>query len=118
MPFFKQENVTAIRPLPGSSLRTPYGENLMLSRVEMEEGAVIPMHEHPHEQGGVVLEGRMQLTIDEETQILEVGDMYVIPPNTPHRAAAWEGPAVALDVFSPVREDYVEMTNKYIPEAE
>jgi hypothetical protein len=40
--------------------------------------------------------------------------MYIVPPNTPHRAASVDGPAVLLDVFSPVREDYVEKFNKYI----
>ena len=118
MPFFKPDKITPITPLPGCKLRTPYGENLMLSRVEMEEGAIIPTHEHPHEQGGIVLEGQLELTIGSETQVLGVGEMYIIPPNTTHRAAAFGGPAVALDVFSPVREDYAEAANRYIPEAE
>ena len=66
MPFFKPDEIPVIEPLPGCKLRTPYGENLMLSRVEMEEGAVIPPHEHSHEQGGIVLEGQLELQIAEE----------------------------------------------------
>lgn len=118
MPFFKPDEIIPIEPLPGCRLRTPYGENLMLSRVEMKEGAVIPDHEHPQEQGGIVLEGQLELTIDGETRILQVGEMYLIPPNTIHRAAAYGGPAVALDVFSPIREDYAEAANRYIPQSE
>ena len=118
MPFFRPGDLTPITPLPGCSLRTPYGENLMLSRVEMEQGAVIPTHSHPHEQGGIVLEGQLELTIDGETRILQTGEMYIIPPNTVHRAAAYGGPAVAMDVFSPVREDYVDAANRYIPPSE
>jgi hypothetical protein len=43
--------------------------------------------------------------------------MYIIPSNTPHRAASVDGPAVVLDVFSPIREDYAERFNKYIHSA-
>ncbi|OYW24966.1 MAG: cupin [Planctomycetales bacterium 12-60-4] len=86
-----------------------------LSYLEMEAGAEIPLHHHPHEQGGILLSGRMELTIGDETRVVEPGALYLIPPNVPHRAVAVGGPAVVLDVFSPVREDYAAMTNRYIP---
>ena len=75
------------------------------------------MHAHPHEQGGILLQGRLQLTIGDETREVQAGALFLIPPNVPHRALAVGGPAVVLDVFSPVREDYAEMYNKYIPRA-
>ena len=50
-----------------------------------------------------------------EVQLVEAGSMFIIPPNTPHKAVAVDGPAVVLDVFSPVREDYAQLYNKYIP---
>ena len=59
--------------------------------------------------------GTMELTIGDEVRRVEAGSMFIIPPNTPHRAVAVGGPAVVLDVFSPVREDYAELYNKYIP---
>ena len=96
-------------------IRAPYGQNLMLSLLEMDEGAVVPLHHHPHEQGGVVLEGKMALTIGEETHVVGPGEAYLVPPDVPHRAVAVGGPATALDVFTPVREDYVELQNRYIP---
>ncbi len=80
----------------------------MLSRVEMKENAEIPLHSHPHEQGGVLLSGQLELQIGEETKIMQPGDVYLIPGDIPHRAVAVNGPAVVLDVFSPIREDYVE----------
>jgi quercetin dioxygenase-like cupin family protein len=83
----------------------------MLSLVEIDEGAVVSTHHHPHEQGGIVLSGRLRLTIGPETRTLEPGQMYIIPPDTPHRATAVGGPAVVLDVFSPVREDYAAGVN-------
>ena len=65
----------------------------------------------------MLLKGRMELTIGDETRVVEAGSLFIIPPNTPHRAVALDGPAVVLDVFSPVREDYAELYNKYIPTA-
>lgn len=115
MPFINIDDVDPITPVPGCRMRTPYGENLMLSYLEMDEGAVVPLHDHPHEQGGMLLEGRMELTIGDEVRICEAGSLFIIPPNTPHKAVAVDGPAKVLDVFSPVREDYAELFNKYIP---
>ncbi|MFO0903355.1 MAG: cupin domain-containing protein [Pirellulales bacterium] len=96
-------------------MRTPFGEHLMLSYLEMEAGAEVPLHSHPHEQGGILLQGKVQLTIGDETRVVEAGSLFIIPPNVPHRAVAVDGPAVVLDVFSPVREDYAALTNTYIP---
>ena len=87
----------------------------MLSYLEMDEDAVIPLHHHPHEQGGMLLQGRLELTIGEETRIVEAGSMFLVPPDVPHKAIAIGGPALVLDVFSPIREDYAEQMNKYIP---
>ena len=99
-------------------MRTPFGQNLMLSYLEMDDGAEVPLHHHPHEQGGILLKGTLQLTIGNETRIVSAGSLFLIPPNVPHRALAINGPATVLDVFSPVREDYAAQTNVYIPPIE
>jgi quercetin dioxygenase-like cupin family protein len=96
-------------------MRTPYGQNLMLSYLEMEAGAVVPVHHHPHEQAGILLRGTLELTIGDEVRIVSPGSLFIIPPHTPHKAAAIGGPAVVLDIFSPVREDYAAMANRYVP---
>ena len=85
----------------------------MLSLVEIDEGWVVPTHHHPHEQAGMVLAGAMRFTIGDETRVLEAGQSYIVPPNIPHRAEAVGGPVRALDIFSPVREDYAQRTNLY-----
>lgn len=113
--FIDREQVPVIEPVPGCRLRTPFAQNLMLSYLEMDAGAEIPLHSHPHEQGGVLLSGKLQLTIGDETRMVEPGALFLIEANVPHRAVAIDGPVVVLDVFSPVREDYVELTNRYIP---
>lgn len=86
----------------------------MLSYLEMDAGAVIPLHDHPHEQGGMLLKGKLELTIGDETRVVQAGSMFLIPPNVPHKAVAIDGPAVVLDVFSPIREDYAELMNRYV----
>ena len=118
MPFIDLNSLTPIEPVPGCRMRTPYGEHLMLSYLEMDDGAEVPLHSHPHEQGGVLLKGKVQLTIGDETRICEAGSLFLIPPNVKHRAVAIDGPAVVLDVFSPVREDYAAQMNRYIPPVE
>ncbi len=87
----------------------------MLSYLEMDEGAMIPMHDHPHEQGGILLEGKLELTIGDESRVVKPGDMFLIPPGVPHQAVAVDGPAIVMDVFSPIREDYAKLMNDYIP---
>ena len=115
MPFIDIKSIQSNEVVPGCRLRTPYGKNLMLSYLEMDSGAEIPLHDHPHEQAGILLQGKLELTIGEETRTVEPGSMFIIPPHVPHRAVALDGPAVVLDVFSPVREDYVKLMNDYIP---
>ena len=115
MGFIDLSQYEPISPVPGCRMRTPFGQNLMLSYLEMEDGAEVPLHHHPHEQGGILISGRVQLTIGDETRIVEAGSLFLIPPNVPHRAVAVDGPARVLDVFSPVREDYAKLANHYIP---
>lgn len=112
--FIDLEKIQPLDLLPGVRIRAPFGQNIMLSMVEIAAGSEVPLHSHPHEQGGILLEGRMELTIGSEVRIVEPGSLYIIPPNTPHRAVAIGGPVKALDIFSPVREDYAQLSNKYI----
>lgn len=107
MPFIDLSTYEPQEIFPGVRIRAPFGQNLMLSYVEFDAEGFVPTHQHPHEQGGVVLKGRMELTIGSETRVLEPGQLYLIPPNVPHRARAVGGPVTVLDVFSPIREDYV-----------
>ena len=79
---------------------------MMLSRVMLEPNSVVPMHSHPHEQAGIIVEGALEFTIGEETRIYTVGEMYIIPGNVAHSVRTGNQPAVALDIFSPVREEY------------
>jgi quercetin dioxygenase-like cupin family protein len=91
---------------PGTEIRVAYGERIMLSFVEIKAGGVVPMHSHPHEQGGICLDGAMEFTIGGETRIVRKGEGWMIPGGVPHSVRALVAGASALDIFSPHREDY------------
>jgi quercetin dioxygenase-like cupin family protein len=92
---------------PGVEIRTTAGTNLMLSVVRLEPESVVLEHSHPHEQMGYLLEGRLEFTVGGVTQLLGPGDVWRIPGGVVHRVRALDQPAVALDVFHPIREDYL-----------
>ena len=78
----------------------------MLSLVEFEPHAVVEMHQHPHEQMGLLLEGELEFIIGDERHVLKPGQMWKIPGGVSHSAIAGDQPVKALDVFYPIREDY------------
>jgi unsaturated pyranuronate lyase len=92
---------------PGVTMRPLFGEGAMLNLLEFAPDARVPVHDHSHEQLGYVLEGELVLEIDGVEHLLGAGDAYRIAGGTQH--AAWSyGPCVVLDVFAPVREDYLQ----------
>ena len=78
----------------------------MFSVVHLEPGSVVFEHAHPHEQMGLLISGRLQFTIGGVTRVLGPGDIWRIPGGVPHKVVTLDGPAVALDAFHPIREDY------------
>jgi quercetin dioxygenase-like cupin family protein len=92
---------------PGVEIRTTAGRQIMFSLVTFEPGSVVTDHSHPHEQMGMMISGRLEFVIDGITRVLGPGEIWRIPGGIVHRVRALEGPAVALDVFHPIREDYL-----------
>jgi len=80
-------------------------ESNTIGFVDIEKGAILPSHSHIHEQTTQVTEGKLEMTIDGVTQILEPGSIYFIPSNVIHSAIALTDCKVT-DIFSPVRQDY------------
>jgi quercetin dioxygenase-like cupin family protein len=81
--------------------------SLMLARNEFEKGSVGYVHEHHHVQLAYVESGAFDFTIGEETRRLAAGDCAYIPSAVPHGAICVEK-GVLLDIFSPMREDFLE----------
>ena len=93
-------------PFEGLVMQSVVGGKLMANWVTIEPHKVVPRHQHPHEQLGIMLEGQLELTLGDETRLLNPGDAYTIPPNLPHSARTLEQHCVVLDIFTPVLEDY------------
>jgi len=94
------------RLFPGVEIRTTAGDGLMLSVVTFEPRSIVPEHEHPHEQMGIMISGQAEFTVGGRTKVLGPGDIWRIPGGVRHKVVALDGPAVALDCFHPVRDDY------------
>jgi quercetin dioxygenase-like cupin family protein len=100
------EGVVSRELAPGVTARIASGEKVMLSLVTLAPGAVVPEHAHPHEQMGMMLSGTMELFVDGDARTLSGNAIYLVPGGVPHKAVAGPEGAVALDVFSPPREEY------------
>ena len=84
-----------------------FGEKIMMARVSFEQGAVGEVHQHEHAQVSYVESGVFDVYIDGKEQRLQAGDGFYIHPNTDHGAVCREA-GVLIDVFSPLREDFLE----------
>ena len=104
--FIDEEDLRNKEISPGIKIKVISGEKLMLSFVEISEGAGMLQHSHPYEQAGIVLEGEIEIVIGTESRRLEHGQSYFIPANVPHMLRPGKQARI-LDVFSPPREDYL-----------
>jgi quercetin dioxygenase-like cupin family protein len=92
----------------GVSARPLFGEGAMINLIEFEPGATVALHEHPHEQLGIVLRGTHTLVVAGDSHELGPMEGYVIPGGVEHYGFGGPDGALVLDVFNPVREDYRE----------
>ena len=94
MPFFDLAQQPSREIFPGVTITTAWGDHIMLSFVQFDRpDALVPEHQHPHEQMGMGLEGEFELRIGEEARIIRSGDCYWIPGGVPHSARSVGGPA-------------------------
>src|SRR3954465_6780695 len=91
---------------PGVTVRTAAAERMMLSLVDLQPHSVVEEHAHPHEQVGMLLQGRATFFIGDEQKTLGPGDFYRIPGNVRHRVVVHDEPSQALDIFYPIRDEY------------
>lgn len=93
--------------LPGIQMKTLcHGAKTHMVQFSLKGGCDLPMHSHPHEQTGYLVSGHMILTIDDESQDVHPGDSWCIPADIPHGAKIIED-TIAVEVFSPLREEYL-----------
>jgi len=92
--------------IPGYKAKFVHSKNMTFAYWNIKENAPLPSHSHPHEQVANVTKGKFELKVGDETKIMEPGDIAVIPPNAKHSGKAITKCRI-IDVFYPVREDYL-----------
>ena len=89
------------------------GDGIMLARVLLKKGCVVPTHSHHNEQITYILEGALKFEIEGKEIVVSAGEVLCIPPHLPHKATALED-TVDLDVFNPPRADWMNKTDEYL----
>jgi quercetin dioxygenase-like cupin family protein len=89
------------------------GQDIMVARVLIKKGGIVPEHSHHNEQVTYILEGALKFWIDGKEIVVNAGEVLTIPPNMPHRAEALVD-TVDLDVFNPPRADWINKTDQYL----
>ena len=89
------------------------GESVMVARVLLKKGCVVPLHSHHNEQVTYILEEALKFVLKDREITVRAGEVLCIPPNVPHEAIAMED-TVDLDIFTPPREDWIAKTDAYL----
>ena len=88
------------------------GDSVTVGRFELKQGGVVPSHSHANEQISIVLSGVLLFKIDGRETVVKAGEVMQIPGNVAHEVEVLEDTLV-VDVFSPVRQDWIDKTDTY-----
>ena len=105
------EPIEELTPLIGRQV--VHTETMTVASIHLRAGAVVPTHEHPNEQVATVLEGRLRFVVGGEEQEVTAGESMFVPGGVPHEVEALED-SLVLDVFSPVRDDWLRGDDGYL----
>ena len=100
--------IPSTEPAPGIRRQMVVGQNVMMCRFTFEPFLVTPEHTHPHEQMTMVVKGRVRFFIDGVENIVSPGDVLHFPPHNRHGATMMDEEVVLMDIFSPIREDFLD----------
>ncbi len=89
------------------------GQDIMIARILLKKGCVVPEHQHINEQVSYVLEGALKFRIDGREIVVGAGEVLTIPPDMPHAVEALVD-TVDLDVFTPPRADWINKQDAYL----
>jgi len=109
---YRWDEIAAEKVTGMISRKVVTGEREMLAQIWLKKGAIVPTHEHVSEQLSYVLQGTLRFTILGEEFIVREGEVLHIPSSVPHQAEALDD-TFELDVFSPIRQDWLDKTDDY-----
>ena len=95
------------------SRKIVHGAKAMVAQVFLKKDAVVPEHQHESEQITYIMEGALKFELEGQSVVVRKGEVLVIPSNVPHRAVALED-TLDLDIFSPIREDWLQKDDAYL----
>jgi len=113
MDYYRWDEVNHEEMNPLFARRVVHGERLTLARVYLKKGCKVPLHSHENEQISNVFEGALRFEIGGRELTVGAGELVRIPPNVPHLAEALED-TVCLDIFNPIREDWLRGEDQYL----
>lgn len=120
MPASKYHRWADIAPEQMNKLTTRQyvvGANTMLARLVLKKGAHVPLHKHMNEQISHVVEGALDFLLEGRKVTVRAGEILCIPPDVPHEVIALED-SVALDIFNPPRQDWIDGDDAYLRSSE
>ena len=105
--LYKRDPSNFKQLLPGVFMKPlTYGDNSLLCEFQLKQGSIIPAHQHPQEQTGYLISGRLRFSGDEEDFIVEPGCSWNFKGGVVHGAEVLAD-SVAIEIFSPIRQDYL-----------
>lgn len=107
------DSIPAVPLGPGIERQMIVGERIMICRLRLAPHVVTPAHDHPHEQMTIVERGRVQFTIGDRQCIAQAGDVLHFPSGTWHGATMLDEEVILVDIFSPIREDFLDSPTFY-----
>jgi quercetin dioxygenase-like cupin family protein len=97
---------------PSTNRRYVMADRVTIARFELAAGGVVPRHSHENEQVTCVLSGALKFAFDGQEIVARAGDVVQIPSWLPHEVHVLEE-ALVIDVFSPIRQDWIDKTDNY-----
>ena len=96
------------RPAAGIERQMVVGDQVMICRFRFAPLLVTPQHAHPHEQMSMVVSGRVRFFVEGTERVASPGDVLHFPSNCWHGATMMDEEVVLIDIFTPLREDFLE----------
>ena len=101
------QDVPAQRIAEGIDRQLIVGERLMMCRLTLQPRVETAVHSHPHEQMTIIERGRARFTIAGDVRVVSAGDVLHFPPHVVHGATMLDEEVVLIDIFTPIREDFL-----------
>lgn len=106
--FLNWENIPFEKIAEGIERQMIVGEKMMICRLRFAPFVVTPEHDHPHEQMTIVERGKVKFFIEGKERIAVAGDVLHFPSKCWHGATMLDEEVILVDIFSPIREDFLQ----------